>query len=138
MSNAVNNVRKQRGRPFLPGQSGNPTGRPKGARNKRTRDLVQAAQAGGELPVDFLLRTMRDENQPIERRLEAAKSAAPYLHPKISTVEHSVLQADENKVTNIIVEFVKPEPGQNWTLSEYQHPTFAHAELCPLLGVKRT
>ena len=27
---------KQRGRPFMPGQSGNPSGRPKGAKNKLT------------------------------------------------------------------------------------------------------
>jgi hypothetical protein len=31
-----NTERKQRGRPFAPGQSGNPKGRPKGARNRAT------------------------------------------------------------------------------------------------------
>src|SRR5262245_61104396 len=33
---AENTVQKQRGRPFKPGKSGNPLGRPKGARNKTT------------------------------------------------------------------------------------------------------
>lgn len=93
MSDAINNSAKQRGRPFLPGQSGNPAGRPKGARNRRTQVLVQAAQAGGAMPVDFLLRTMRAESQPIERRLEAAKAAAPYLHPKLLAANHWTLNS---------------------------------------------
>jgi len=34
---AEKTAKEQRGRPFLPGQSGNPNGRPKGARNRITR-----------------------------------------------------------------------------------------------------
>src|SRR5262249_24252355 len=34
---AENTAEKQRGRPFLPGQSGNPNGRPKGSRNRVTQ-----------------------------------------------------------------------------------------------------
>jgi hypothetical protein len=33
---ADNTAKEQRGRPFLPGQSGNPNGRPKGSRNRTT------------------------------------------------------------------------------------------------------
>jgi hypothetical protein len=44
MLDAVNNRTKQRGRPFKAGASGNPHGRPKGARNKRTRAMIEAAQ----------------------------------------------------------------------------------------------
>jgi hypothetical protein len=40
---AVNTAPKQQiGRPFEPGQSGNPTGRPKGARNKLSEAFLQA------------------------------------------------------------------------------------------------
>jgi hypothetical protein len=35
-------VPSQRGRPFLPGRSGNPAGRPKGSRNKLTETLITA------------------------------------------------------------------------------------------------
>jgi hypothetical protein len=59
------------------------------ARNKRTRTLLEAAEAGGEMPLDFLLRLMRDPQSPIARRIEAAlgvgakEAAAPFVHPKL-------------------------------------------------------
>jgi hypothetical protein len=34
-------------------------------------------------PLDFMLAVMRDEMQPMWRRIEAAKAAAPYRHIKI-------------------------------------------------------
>ena len=36
-----------------------------------------------------MLRTMRDEAAESTRRDEMAKAAAPYLHPRLSSVEHS-------------------------------------------------
>jgi Family of unknown function (DUF5681) len=38
-------AREQVGRPFQPGQSGNPLGRPKGSRNKLGEDFIQALYA---------------------------------------------------------------------------------------------
>ena len=32
-------------------------------------------------PLEFMLAVMRDETQPVWRRIEAAKEAAPYRHP---------------------------------------------------------
>jgi hypothetical protein len=32
-------------------------------------------------PLDFMLAVMRDKSQPMWRRIEAAKAAAPYRHP---------------------------------------------------------
>ena len=89
MSDAVIYSPKQRGRPFKAGVSGNPRGRPKGARNRRSLANIEAAQAGGLLPLDFMLALMRDETQPPERRLEAARAAAPYVHPRLATAECS-------------------------------------------------
>jgi hypothetical protein len=39
---ADNTAKKQRGRPFEPGRSGNPAGRPKGSRNKLGEDFISA------------------------------------------------------------------------------------------------
>jgi hypothetical protein len=39
---ADNTAKKQRGRPFEPGRSGNPAGRPRGSRNKLGEDFIAA------------------------------------------------------------------------------------------------
>jgi hypothetical protein len=114
MFDAVNNSGKQRGRPFKPGESGNAHGRPKGSRNKRTRTLIEAARAGGQLPLDYMLAVMRNPKAPAKRRDEMAKAAAPYLHSKLTAVEHSGSQ-DKPMVTGLTVEFVRPK----WQLDEH-------------------
>jgi Family of unknown function (DUF5681) len=45
---AEQSAKKQRGRPFEPGQSGNPNGRPKGARNRVTRAVEALIDGQGE------------------------------------------------------------------------------------------
>src|SRR5262245_27796106 len=107
MINAVNKSEKQRGRPFKPGTSGNPHGRPRGSRNKRTQALVEAAQNGGELPLDYMLRVMRDPNAPSKRRDEMAKAAAPFLHSKLASIENPKIQ-EGSRLTGIEVRFVIP------------------------------
>lgn len=52
-----------------------------GCRNKRTAALMELAEAG-ETPCAFALRIFRDETQPIPLRMDAARMAAPYVHPK--------------------------------------------------------
>ena len=81
-------------------------GRPLGSASKMAKEAVEKAKATGDLPHEFLLRIARGEaiyrdvvnpdTQKIERveetydfedRKDAAKAAAPYYAPKISTVE---------------------------------------------------
>jgi hypothetical protein len=109
MFDAVNNSPKQRGKPFKQGVSGNPRGRPRGSRNKRTRTLIEAAQASGETPLDYMLGVMRDQKASARRRDEMAKAAAPYLHSKLASIEHSGSQ-DKPAITGIEVVFVTPKP----------------------------
>jgi Family of unknown function (DUF5681) len=45
---AEQSAQKPRGRPFVPGQSGNPNGRPKGARNRVTRAVEALIDGEGE------------------------------------------------------------------------------------------
>jgi hypothetical protein len=109
MFDAVNNSKKQgsrtRGRPFKPGISGNARGRPKGSRNKRTI-ADQEIVASGMSPLAFLCSVYRDRKQPMKRRIEAAKSAAPYVHPELAVTTNSPLQSDIRKNDEIKVVFV--------------------------------
>jgi hypothetical protein len=64
-------------------------GRSKGTPNKATAAKVAEVEASGLTPLDFMLSVMRDEGKEPEVRLDAAKSAAPYVHPKLAAIEHS-------------------------------------------------
>ena len=56
-------------------------GRAAGTRNRRTVEMMALA-AGGETTVEHALRVMRDETLAPEIRLQAARIAAPYIHPR--------------------------------------------------------
>lgn len=62
-------------------------GRKKGGVNRLTEEAIERAKGGGELPLDFLLRVMRDEGADERRRIYCARAAAPYLHTKLNAVD---------------------------------------------------
>ncbi len=80
-------------------------GRPVGSLNKITQEARLRAMEQGDLPHEFLLRVSRGEliktkvvdedgvitfryDQPdLDKRIDAAKAAAPYYAPKLATVE---------------------------------------------------
>lgn len=64
-------------------------GRRTGAPNKASAAKAAEVAASGLTPLDYMLNTMRDEGKPADVRLDAAKSAAPYVHPKLAAIEHS-------------------------------------------------
>lgn len=64
-------------------------GRKKGTPNKATATKAAEIAASGVTPLDFMLQTMRDAGKDFEVRLDAAKSAAPYVHPKLAAIEHT-------------------------------------------------
>ena len=63
------------------------SGRKKGSTNRFSIELMERAKAAGDLPVDFLLKLMRDETLDTRTRLDAAKAAAPYVHHKLSAMK---------------------------------------------------
>jgi hypothetical protein len=69
--------------------------------------LLEAAQVGGEMPLDYMLRVMRDPSAPAKRRDEMAKAAAPFLHSKLASIENSELPK-EPMTAGIEVSFVLP------------------------------
>jgi hypothetical protein len=118
MFDAVNNPRKQRGKPFRPGLSGNPRGRPKGSRNRRTQALLEAAQVGGELPLDYMLRVMRDPKAPAKRRDEMAKAAAPFLHARLASIEQHGSDDMPPIENHLRISFVSPDDTETDNLDE--------------------
>jgi hypothetical protein len=70
---------------WQPGQSGNPAGRPKGSRNRRTQEMFDLLESRGDIdPIDFLsdyITNGKDDNL----KVQAANIVAPYKHSKQST-----------------------------------------------------
>ena len=61
-------------------------GRKKSGANRATAEAIARAEASGELPLDYLLRVMRDMSMEDSRRIDAAKAAAPYCHARRAPV----------------------------------------------------
>ena len=65
-------------------------GRKRGTPNKAATAAAVRAEvaASGEIPLDYMLRIMRDETVEPTRRDAMAKAAAPYVHPSLASVRH--------------------------------------------------
>jgi hypothetical protein len=101
VSASVPNPMNNRATPgsWVKGQSGNPKGRPKGSRNKRTRTLQAKAIEAGVLPIEVMLgavahfrRRARRVKEPerselLERAAAIAAKVAPYIHPRLASIE---------------------------------------------------
>ena len=64
-------------------------GRRRGTPNKSTSAKAKKAVAiaeSGLTPLEYLLSVMRDENEDLPMRVDAAKAAAPYVHPKLANI----------------------------------------------------
>lgn len=60
-------------------------GRPKGSLNRRSqqaRDIVERMKCD---PLEYLMSIVKNRRLPIELRLDAAKTATPFVHARLST-----------------------------------------------------
>lgn len=64
-------------------------GRKAGATTTKTRDIANKAADEGLTPLEFMLSVMRDTGAERSERLDMAKAAAPYIHPRLSSIEAS-------------------------------------------------
>jgi hypothetical protein len=62
------------------------SGRKRGGHNSRTREIALKAESLGISPLALLLQFAADPELPVSLRLAAATSAAPYCHPRFSTL----------------------------------------------------
>jgi len=75
-------------------------GRKRGTANRKTREIADRAAADGVTPLEYMLAILRKET-PVDAskgghfrhealRFEAAKAAAPYMHPRMSPMDSAV------------------------------------------------
>lgn len=91
-------------------------GRKPGSATKRTREIADRAAEDGITPLEYMLQIMRGDSDHEDpkimaqrelMRFEAAKAAAPYVHPKLASVEHT--GKDGGAIDHSLsVTFVKP------------------------------
>src|ERR1700737_2495742 len=66
-------------------------GRKRGTPNHITverKAKLTEAQMAGPPPLDYMLGILRNEDAKPDARMGAAVHAAPYIHPKLATIEH--------------------------------------------------
>jgi hypothetical protein len=81
-------------------------GRTKGVPNRKTAEKVALIEASGLTPLDYMLSVMRDASNEAPLRLDAAKAAAQFVHPKLSTIAATIDASVEGTIT--CVELVAP------------------------------
>lgn len=54
------------------------------------------------MPLAFMLQVLRDTEQPFDKRMAAARDAAPYVHPKLANIQHG-----GDKDNPLIIEIMK-------------------------------
>lgn len=66
-------------------------GRPQGASTRRSRAIADLATAQGLTPLEVMLKAMRAKvkKSDWDGAASIAKDAAPYMHPKLASVQHA-------------------------------------------------
>lgn len=64
-------------------------GRKAGSATAKTREVANAAAVAGLTPLDYMLTVLRNEAALPAERMWAAEKAAPYIHPKLTSIEHT-------------------------------------------------
>jgi hypothetical protein len=94
------------------GGARNGAGRKPGSTTTKTRDIADKAATEGVTPLEFMLAVMRDEFAERNERLDMAKAAAPYIHPRLSSVEAKVdanVRRSVRKIERVIIDPQAPD-----------------------------
>lgn len=93
-------------------------GRKRGSANAKTREIADQAALQGVTPLEYMLRIMRDDEAEAGRRDEMAKSAAPYMHPRLNSVDHGVKNETLDKLTALVTQVMKGGKGASGLLKK--------------------
>ena len=78
-------------------------GRPKGSKTRYSISLQrQMLRSGNLTPLEYLVSVYTNDSNSLRDRLDAAKAAAPYVHPRLSAIEVSngTLNRDARSISN--------------------------------------
>jgi hypothetical protein len=86
-------------------------GRRSGAITVKTRAIAEIAIAEGMAPLEVMLLAMRGyaAAQAWDRAAATAKDAAPYIHPKLSSIEHAGKDGGPMQIERIERVIVDPQ-----------------------------
>lgn len=76
-------------------------------------EWARRAAEQGTSPLQYMLRVMRDETAPAERRDDMAKAAAPYVHPKLQSIE---LHEDKPTEVHVKIDVIEIARELAWVL----------------------
>ena len=78
-------------------------GRPKGSKNKKTRELLEMAIASGITPLEVMLHNMRRHFKAgrYDEASTIAAMAAPYLHPRLTASAVALTGKDRPPITRV-------------------------------------
>ena len=108
-------------------------GRKRGSAAKKSRRFADEAAEHGEMPLEYMLRVMRDEQVPRPERSAMALAAAQYCHPKLTAVAvHTDQQGSPVEQTHVTtVNIIGVASGT--FVSDTEYAKMRRAELPPLL-----
>ena len=86
---STNQQKKPRGKPFVKGTSGNPSGRPKGSISYKTRLIEEKLAEMDFDPIRAMVELYREEDCPQPVKAKLAAELAGFVYPKRKAVEHS-------------------------------------------------
>jgi hypothetical protein len=82
------------------------SGRKPGSKQQKSIDIALHEVGNGLTPLEYMLKILRDENQPHEERKWAAEKAAPFMHARLQTTEIKGSGADGALTVNLLVKYV--------------------------------
>jgi hypothetical protein len=94
-------------------------GRKKGTPNKKTAErhrILSELKVSGKDPVSFFAAILANESAPLDLRFQAAKELAPYVHPRLQSVETRPGQMSHEdrleKLRNMVAEMKQMKEGK--------------------------
>lgn len=89
-----------------------PSDPPRPFEGKTVMDALARERAAitGQTPLEFLLEVMRDTRNALYTRLEAAKSAAPYVHARLARVEQKLADGADAQIVFLGGVLASPAP----------------------------